>query len=96
MKHIINLSPKQKVLLNDLENKVENARNSNDYILINFGRKGQFIKVAFCKDQTYVVGYNFWNMEFAMKTNIMLKQYPKTVNAKIASYLFDWVNKLNR
>lgn len=96
MKHIINLSPKQKVLLNDLENKVKNARNSNDYILINFGRKGQFIKVAFCKDQTYVVGYNFWNMEFAMKTNIMLKQYPKIVNAKIASYLFDWVNKLNR
>ena len=96
MKHIINLSPKQKVLLNDLENKVKNARNSNDYISINFGRKGQFIKVAFCKDQTYVVGYNFWNMEFAMKTNIMLKQYPKTVNAKIASYLFDWVNKLNR
>lgn len=96
MKHIINLSPKQKVLLNDLENKVKNARNSNDYILINFGRKDQFIKVAFCKDQTYVVGYNFWNMEFAMKTNIMLKQYPKTVNAKIASYLFDWVNKLNR
>lgn len=96
MKHIINLSPKQKVLLNDLENKVKNARNSNDYILINFGRKGQFIKVAFCKDQTYVVGYNFWNMEFAMKTNIMLKQYPKTVNVKIASYLFDWVNKLNR
>lgn len=96
MKHIINLSPKQKVLLNDLENKVKNARNSNDYILINFGRKGQFIKVVFCKDQTYVVGYNFWNMEFAMKTNIMLKQYPKTVNAKIASYLFDWVNKLNR
>lgn len=96
MKHIINLNPKQKVLLNDLENKVKNARNSNDYILINFGRKGQFIKVAFCKDQTYVVGYNFWNMEFAMKTNIMLKQYPKTVNAKIASYLFDWVNKLNR
>lgn len=96
MKHIINLSPKQKVLLNDLENKVKNARNSNDYILINFGRKGQFIKVAFCKDQTYVVGYNFWNMEFAMKTNIMLKQYSKTVNAKIASYLFDWVNKLNR
>ena len=96
MKHIINLSPKQKVLLNDLENKVKNARNSNDYILINFGRKGQFIKVAFCKDQTYVVGYNFWNMEFAMKTNIMLKQYPKTVKKKIASYLFDWVNKLNR
>lgn len=96
MKHIINLSPKQKILLNDLENKVKNARNSNDYVLINFGRKGQFIKVAFCKDQTYVVGYNFWNMEFAVKTNIMLKQYPKTVNAKIASYLFDWVNKLNR
>lgn len=96
MKHIINLSPKQKILLNDLENKVKNARNSNDYVLINFGRKDQFIKVAFCKDQTYVVGYNFWNMEFAMKTNIMLKQYPKTVNAKIASYLFDWVNKLNR
>ena len=96
MKHIINLPPKQKLLLNDLENKIKNARNSNDYILINFGRANQFIKVAFCKDQTYVIGYNFWNMEFAIKTNILVKQYPKTVNYKLATYLFDWVNRLNR
>ena len=59
-------------------------------------RKGEFIKIAFCKDQTYCIGYNFWNMEFAVKTNIMLKQYPKTVNNKLAAWIFDWVNRLNR
>lgn len=96
MKAIINLKPKEQVLLNDIETKVRNARNTNDYILVNFGRKGEFIKIAFSRDQTYTIGYNFWNMEFAVKTNIMLKQYPRTVNAKLSNYLFDWVNKLNR
>ena len=90
------LKPREKVTLSDLENKIKSARNSNDYVLINFGKKGEFIKLAFCKDQTYCIGYNFWNMEFAVRTNIMLKQYPKTVTNKLAAYLFDWVNKLNR
>ena len=96
MKSIISVKPKDRLVLSDIETKVRSARNSNDYILINFGRKGEFIKVAFSKDQTYCIGYNFWNMEFSVKTNVMLKQYPKTVNNKIAAYLFDWVNKLNR
>lgn len=96
MKHIINLPPKQKLLLNDLEMKIKNARNSNDYVQVNFGRKNQFIKIAFSKDQTYTIGYNIWNMEFSVKTNIMIRQYPKTNNSKLASWLFDWVNRLNR
>jgi len=37
MKTIINLKPKQRLEnLNDLENKIKQARNSNDYVLINF------------------------------------------------------------
>ena len=85
MKHIINLPPKQKLLLNDLEMKIKNARNSNDYVQVNFGRKNQFIKIAFSKDQTYTIGYNIWNMEFSVKTNIMIRQYPKT-NNKLAEW----------
>lgn len=96
MKQIMNLTPKQKVSLNDLEMKIKNARNSNDYIQVNFGSKGYFIKIAFCKDLTYCIGYNIWNMEFAVKTNIMIKQYPKSVVAKLAAWLFDWINRLNR
>ena len=96
MKYIMNIAPREKLSLSDLEQKVKSARNSNDYVLINFGRKKEFIKIAFCKDQTYCIGYNFWNMEFSVKTNVMLKQYPKTVTNKLAAYLFDWVNKLNR
>lgn len=96
MKSIINLKPKEKLSLSDLEQKVKSARNSNDYVLINFGRKGEFIKVAFCKDQTYCIGYNFWNMEFTVKTNIMLKQYPKTVTGSLSNWLYTWVTRLNR
>lgn len=96
MKYIIDMKPKERINLNDLEIKMRNARNSCDYVLVNFGRKGEFIKVAFCKDQTYCIGYNFWNMEFAIKTNVMMKQYPKTVLTKLSAWLFDWVNKLNR
>lgn len=96
MKSVINLKPKDRLVLSDIETKMRSARSSNDYILVNFGRKGEFIKIAFCKDQTYCIGYNFWNMEFSVKTNVMLKQYPKTVANKLAAYLFDWVNKLNR
>lgn len=96
MKQIINMKPKDRISLNDIETKITNARNSNDYILVNFGRKGEFIKISFSKDQTYCIGYNFWNMEFQVKTNIMIKQYPKTVNKKLASWLFNWVNQLNR
>lgn len=96
MKHIINLKPREKLLLNDVEKSVKDARNSNDYVLFNFGRKGEFIKIAFCKDQTYCIGYNFWNMEFAVKTNIMLKQYRVTNVVKISAYITDWINRLNR
>ena len=92
----ISLKPKEIIELNDLERKVKDARNTNDYILIKFGRKGEFIKVAFSRDQTYTIGYNFMNMEFMVKTNVMLKQYPKTVISKIALYLYTWVNRLNR
>lgn len=96
MKHVINLKPREKLLLNDMEKSVKDARNSNDYVLINFGRKGEFIKIAFCKDQTYCIGYNFWNMEFSVKTNVMLKQYRVTNVVKIATYITDWINRLNR
>ena len=96
MKSIINLKPKDKVILNDLETKIKNARNSNDYVLVNFGRKGEFIKIAFCKDQTYCIGYNFWNMEFAVKTNILMKQYSRSVNGVLANWLYTWVTRLNR
>lgn len=96
MKSIINLKPKDKVTLNDLETKIKNARNSNDYVLVNFGRKGEFIKIAFCKDQTYCIGYNFWNMEFAIKTNILMKQYSRSVNGVLANWLYTWVTRLNK
>ena len=90
------LKPREKVTLSDLENKIKSARNSNDYVLINFGKKGEFIKLAFCKDQTYCIGYNFWNMEFAVRTNIMLKQYPKSATGALANWLYTWVTRLNR
>lgn len=96
MKTIINLKPREDLNLNDLENQIKSARNSNDYVLVNFGRKGEFIKIAFCKDQTYCIGYNFWNMEFAVRTNIIIKQYPKSVNSALANWLYTWVTKLNR
>ena len=96
MKSIMTLKPREKVTLSDLENKIKSARNSNDYVLINFGKKGEFIKLAFCKDQTYCIGYNFWNMEFAVRTNIMLKQYPKSSTGALANWLYTWVTRLNR
>ena len=96
MKHIINLKPRDRLPLNTMENYVKDARNSNDYILINFGNKGYFIKIAFSKDMTYTLGYNFYNMEFMFKTNVFIKQYQRTVTGKIASYITDWVNRLNR
>lgn len=96
MKKIINLKPREPLQLNEMENYIKSARNSNDYVQVFFGRKGEFIKIAFCKDQTYCIGYNFWNLEFSVKTNVMIKQYPKTVNNRLALWLSDWVNKLNR
>ena len=96
MKHIVNVPYKSRVLLNDMETKIKSARNSNDYVLVTFGRKGEFIKISFDRDMTYTIGYNFYNMEFQVKTNAMLKQYPKTVNGKLADWLFNWVNRLNR
>lgn len=96
MKQIIKVPVRERLLLNELEPKLKSARNSNDYIMVYFGRSDQFIKIAFCKDQTYCIGYNFYNMEFQVKTNILLKQYPKTVNGVLSNWLFDWVNRLNR
>lgn len=96
MRQLMTLLPKQRALLNEIETKLKDARNSNDYIQINFGRRGEFIKVAFHRDNTYTIGYNFYNMEFLIKTNILIKQYPRTVNAKMSAWLFDWVNRLNR
>lgn len=96
MKSIINLQPREKLNLSDVEQKMKSARNSNDYVLVKFGRKNEFIKIAFCKDQTYCIGYNFWNMEFAIKTNIIMKQYPKTVVGTLSNWLYTWVTRLNR
>ena len=96
MKSIINLQPREKLNLSDVEQKMKSARNSNDYVLVKFGRKNEFIKIAFCKDQTYCIGYNFWNMEFAVKTNILMKQYKKSVNGVLANWLYTWVTRLNR
>lgn len=96
MKQIINLKPRQVLLLTEIEDKVKSARSSNDYLLINFGRSNQFIKIAFCKDQTYVIGYNFWNMDFSVKLNIFMKQYPKVFVSKLSQFIFTWIDKLNR
>ena len=96
MKSIMTIKPKEKISLSDIEQKIKSARNSNDYVQVNFGRKNEFIKIAFCKDQTYVIGYNFWNMEFAVKTNVMMKQYPRTVNGTLSNWLYTWVTRLNR
>lgn len=95
-KQIIEFKPKERALLNELENKVKNARNSCDYILVKFGRKGEFIRVDFAKDQTYGVSHNLYNMEFMVRLGVMTRQY-KVVNVrKIADFIFDWVNRLNR
>ena len=96
MKYIVNIKPREDLKISDIENKIKIARNSCDYIQVNFGRKGEFIKIAFCKDQTYCIRYNFWNMKFQVKTNILIKQYPKTVNGPIAIWLCNSINRLNR
>ena len=36
------------------------------------------------------------NMEFIVKLNYMMKQYPRVVVGKLSAWLTDWVNKLNR
>lgn len=95
-KQIIEVKPRVRLLLNDVENKVRNARNSNDYILVKFGRKGEFIRIDFAKDQTYGVSHNLYNLEFMVKLGVMLKQYKVTNIFKIADFIFDWVNRLNR
>lgn len=95
MKSIIDLKPKDKLILNDLETKIKNARNSNDYVLVNYGTKGDFIKISFQKDATYTIGYNIWNMEFWNKTRILLRQYKVSNVYVLALYLTNWINKLN-
>ena len=96
MKTIINLIPKSELNLNEMEKKIRSARNSNDYVLVNFGRKGEFIKVAFCKDQTYTIGHNIWNMEFWTKLRVLNKQYKVGNPIVLAQFLTNWVNRLNR
>lgn len=95
-KQIIEVKPRERLLLNDVEKKVRTARNSNDYIMIKFGRKGEFIRVDFAKDQTYGVSHNLYNMEFQVRMNTMVKQYRVSNMFKIADFLFNWVNRLNR
>lgn len=94
-KQIIEYKVKDRASLNELENKVKNARNSNDYILVKFGRKGEFIRVDFAKDQTYGVSHNLYNMEFIVKLNVMVRQYKVTNVRKVADFIFSWVNRLN-
>lgn len=36
MKQIINIKPRQVIILSEIEDKIKSARNSNDYLLINF------------------------------------------------------------
>ena len=96
MKQIITVPHKDRINLSDVEVKMRNARQSNDYILIYFGKKGEWIKIAFCRDQTYVIGYNFMNIEFITKLRYMMNQYPKTQVGKLSAWLTDWINKLNR
>lgn len=96
MKYIIKLRRQEKLSLNEIEDKMRSARQSFDYIEVQFGSNfSRFIKIAFCKDQTYVIGFNFWNAEFSIKTNMMIKQYPKIVISRLANYLTTWVNRLN-
>lgn len=96
MKHIVTLKTKERLSLNNMENFIKDARNSNDYVLINFGTRGNFIKIAFSRDMTYTVGYNILNMEFIFKVNLLYRQYPRTVTSKLAAFFTDWVNRLNR
>lgn len=95
MKYNINLNRKEKLQLNDIEKKVKSARNTNDYINVNFGQKGEFIKIAFCKDQTYAIAHNIWNMEFWTKLRVLCKQYKVTNVLVLAQFLTNWVNRLN-
>ena len=95
-KQIIEVKPRVRLLLNDVENKVRSARNSNDYILVKFGRKGEFIRVDFAKDQTYGVSHNLYNMEFMVRLGVMVRQSRVTNIFKISDFIFDWVNRLNR
>ena len=95
-KQIIEVKPRVRLLLNDVENKVRSARNSNDYILVKFGRKGEFIRVDFAKDQTYGVSHNLYNMEFMVRLGVMVRQCRVTNIFKISDFIFDWVNRLNR
>lgn len=95
-KEILNVKPKDRLSLNEMEKKVRNARNSNDYILVKFGRKGEFIRVDFAKDQTYGVSHNMYNMEFMVRLSVMIRQYKVSNIYKIADFVTNWVNRLNK
>ena len=95
-KQIIEIKPRVRLLLNEVEQKFRKARNSNDYILVKFGRKNEFIRVDFAKDQTYGLSHNIYNLEFMARLGVMIRQY-KVVNVnRISDFIFDWVNRLNR
>ena len=79
-----------------MEKKIRSAKNSNDYLLVKFGRKGEYIRVDFAKDQSYGVSHNMYNMEFQVKLGVMMRQYRVSNVFKIADFVFDWVNRLNR
>lgn len=95
-KEILSVKPKDRLSLNEMEKKVRNARNSNDYILVKFGRKGEFIRVDFAKDQTYGVSHNMYNMEFMVRLSVMIRQYKVSNIYKIADFVTNWVNRLNK
>ena len=95
-RQIIEVKPRTRLLLNDLEKKIRSAKNSNDYLLVKFGRKGEYIRVDFAKDQSYGVSHNMYNMEFQVKLGVMMRQYKVSNVFKIADFVFDWVNRLNR
>lgn len=96
MKFIINLKSKQKLELNDIQNKIRSSRNTCDYVLVNYGQRGEFIKISFQKDMTYTVGHNIWNMEFWTKLRVLEKQYTISNVNVLSQFLTTWVNRLNK
>lgn len=94
-KQIIDLKPRVELLLKSLDEKVRSARTSNDYILINFGRKNEFIRVDFARDQSYGISHNIYNPLFISRLNVFVAQYKITNIYKITNFLFEWINKLN-
>lgn len=97
MKSIINVKPREHIVQTQLYDSLIKARNSWDYVQINFGRQNQFLKIAFCKDQSYVIGYNFYNLMFTSRLKVLLTQYPKNINInKLSDFIITTIDKLNQ